>query len=569
MKDERKRVDPITLEVIRHGIVAIANQIDANITRTAFSPFIYEYKDYAVGLIDARGRIVAQNTGGMPIFVADSVGMAVREGLKVYGPEGLRHGDVIVCNDPAVQGQHLNNVVMYTPVRVGEGRERLVGFFAINMHWIDLGGSIPRSTDIFMEGLQLPTVKLWSEGKRNDDLYRIVARNSRFPVELLGDIEAQLAGALLGRDLLHDLVQRYGPEPYEAAIDAILDQSEAVSRARIAALPDGDYVAHAMLDGDGETDKPLPITVRVQVEGQALTVDFSGLPPQVPGCINAGYFGGGLTVARVAFKYLMGSGEPANEGTFRPLRLILPPNTLLSASPTAPIGNYNRSFPTVIDAVIRAFENVMPEHVTGGHFGTFAVLRMQGRRQAGGPLDFIDGGYGGWGAGAGHDGSGPFRTMAHGDTRVVPIELQEALYPFEVEEFALRQDSGGAGEFRGGLGLVKTYRITEPLNLRVDFDRLLCPPWGVCGGKDAQSGWVTVHKTSGESVTLYKTKAYAVVPGDRVRMEVGGGGGYGPPARRPHALVERDIARGYISRAAAHADYGFGEPPSASSQKTK
>ncbi|MDF2116330.1 hydantoinase B/oxoprolinase family protein [Roseiarcaceae bacterium H3SJ34-1] len=557
MKDQATKVDPITLEVIRHGVVAIANQIDANITRTAFSPFIYEYKDYAVGLIDAQGRIVAQNTGGMPIFVADSVGMAAREGLRVYGADSMRHGDVILCNDPLVQGQHLNNVVMYTPVRIGERRERLIGFFAINMHWMDIGGSVPRSTDIFMEGLQLPTVKLWQEGRRNDDLYRLIARNSRFPTELLGDIEAQLAGCLLGRDLLADLADRYGVEDYEAAVDALLDQSEAASRARIAAMPAGEYTAHAMLDGDGESDTPLPITVRVRVHGSELTVDYSGLPPQVAGCINAGYFGGGLTTARVGFKYLMGSDEPANEGTFRPLKLILPPNTLLSGSPTAPIGNYNRSFPTVIDAVIRAFEHVLPQHVTGGHFGTFAVLRMQGRRLSGAHLDFIDGGYGGWGAGAGHDGSGPYRTMAHGDTRVVPIELQEALYPFMVEEFALRQDSGGAGEYRGGLGLLKSYRITEPLNIRVDFDRLRCPPWGVCGGKDAKSGWVTVHKSSGEVITLYKTKAHPVQPGDVICMEVGGGGGYGPPERRSRDLVSRDIARGYISKEAARSDYGF------------
>ncbi|MDB5531940.1 MAG: hypothetical protein JWO28_255, partial [Hyphomicrobiales bacterium] len=378
VKDQATKVDPITLEVIRHGVVAIANQIDANITRTAFSPFIYEYKDYAVGLIDARGRITAQNTGGMPIFVADSVGMAAREGLRVYGADDMRHGDVILCNDPLVQGQHLNNVVMYTPVRIGERHERLIGFFAINMHWMDIGGSVPRSTDIFMEGLQLPTVKLWQEGRKNEDLYRLISRNSRFPIELLGDIEAQLAGCLLGRDLLADLANRYGADDYEAAVDALLDQSEAASRARIAAMPDGEYKAEAMLDGDGESDTPLPITVRVLVHGSELTVDYSGLPPQVAGCINAGYFGGGLTTARVGFKYLMGSGEPANEGTFRPLKLILPPNTLLSGSPTAPIGNYNRSVPTVIDAVIRAFEHVLPEHVTGGHFGTFAVLRMQG-----------------------------------------------------------------------------------------------------------------------------------------------------------------------------------------------
>ena len=550
------QVDPVTLEVIRHGVVAITNQIDANITRTAFSPYVYEYKDYAIGLLDAHGQLVAQNSGGMPIFVADSVGMAVREGLKVFGFNELRHGDVILCNDPAVQGQHLNNVVMYTPVRTGEHHERLVGFFAVNMHWIDVGGAAPRSTDVFMEGLQLPTVKLWSEGRRNSDLYRIVERNSRFPTELLGDIEAQLAACLLGRDLLASLVTRYGAPRYAAAIAAILDQSEAVARKWIAAIPDGNYEAEAMLDGDGDTDVPLPIKVRVIVEGDAVTIDYSGLPPEVGGCINAGYFGGGLTTARVALKYLLGSREPANEGTFRPLQLVLPPNTILSASASAPLGNYNRSFPTVIDAVIRAFENALPDHVAGGHFGTFAALRLKGRRADGAAFDVSNGGYGGWGAGAGKDGSGPYKTMAHGDSHIVPVELQEALYPFEVEEFALRPDSGGPGEFRGGLGTVVTLRITEPASLRVDFDRLKCLPWGVRGGGAARSGWVTVYKASGETQVLYKTKAYPVQPGDRVCMEVGGGGGYGSPARRAREKVEKDFLRGYVSREGAQRDYG-------------
>ena len=556
---QQETIDPITLEVIRRGVIAATNQIDANITRTAFSPFIYEYKDFAVGLLDADGQIVAQNSGGMPIFVADSVGMAVRAGLKTYGADRLLHGDVVVCNDPVVQGQHLNNVVMYTPIRAEAGDGDLVGFFAINMHWIDLGGSVPRSTDIFMEGLQLPTVKLWSAGQRNDDLYRLISRNSRFPKELLGDIEAQLAGCLLGRDIIGRLADRYGSGLYNRATALILDQSEAVARAEIAAMPDGVYEARTMLDGDGETDTPLPIHVKVEIAGDAITIDFTGLPAQVSGCINAGYFGGGLTTARVALKYLLGSGEPANEGTFRPLRLILPEGTLLSASPTAPIGNYNRAFPTVIDCVIKAFENALPERVTGGHFGTFAVLRMQGKRLNGDHLDFIDGGYGGWGAASDQDGTGPFRTMAHGDTRVVPIELQEALYPFEVEDFALRPDSAGAGRFRGGLGITKTYRITEPCNIRVDFDRLKDPPWGVCGGLPAQPGRVTVEDRNGGTRVLYKTKAHPVLPGDRVRMEVGGGGGHGPPHERDREAVLRDLRLGYISQEAARDHYYHGD----------
>src|SRR5580698_3565310 len=202
-------VDPITLEVIRHRLVSITNQIDANIKRTAFSPYIYEYNDFAVGLVGADGQLIAQCTGGMPPFVADSVGMAVRDGLAIYGRERLHHGDVIVCNHAAVQGQHLNNTVMYTPIYAGENHATLIGFFAINVHWIDIGGSVPRSTDIFMEGLQLRSIKLLARGQPIEEVYRIIENNTRQPTELLGDIAAQLAGCLLGRDLTIELAEKY------------------------------------------------------------------------------------------------------------------------------------------------------------------------------------------------------------------------------------------------------------------------------------------------------------------------------------------------------------------------
>jgi N-methylhydantoinase B len=550
-------VDPITLAVIHHGLISVANQIDANITRTAFSPYIYEYKDYAVGLVDANGGLIAQNSGGMPIFVADSVGMAVRDGLQLYGRERLQHGDVLICNHASVQGQHLNNVVMYTPIFGDLAREVLIGFFAINMHWIDIGGSVPRSTDIFMEGLQFRSVKLMAAGEESEEIFRIIANNTRFPEQLMGDIASQISGCLAGRDLVMELAARYGLATFQRAVATILDESEASMRAKIRAIPDGLYQSNVALDGDGVGDEALPISIKIAVAGDEITADYSGLPPQVAGCINAGYYGGGRTTARVAFKYLLAPDEPANEGMFRPLRLILPSGTLLSADPTAPMGNYNRCFPIVIDSFIRAFERALPERVTGGHFGQFAALRFMGHRADRSPLDCIDGGWGGWGAGCDHDGAGPFRTMAHGDTRTIPIELQEALYPFRIEEMSLWQDSGGAGTFRGGLGIRKVYRMLEKCNLRVDFDRQHCPPWGVHGGKAAPAGRVTVVKPSGERNELFKTKAHPVAPGDIVIMEVGGGGGYGPPERRRRETIRGDLHCGYISARAAEDAYGF------------
>src|SRR5262247_3511389 len=221
-------IDPITLEVIRHGLVSITNQIDANIKRTAFSPYIYEYNDFAVGLVGAEGQLIAQCTGGMPPFVADSVGMAVRDGLAIYGRERLHHGDVVLCNHAAVQGQHLNNTVMYTPI---QAEATLIGFFAINVHWIDIAGAVPHSPDIFGEGLQLRSIKLWKQGEPVEEVYRIIECNTRQPIELLGDIAAQLAGCLFGRDLIAQLVDKYGIATFERAVETILDQSEAAARA--------------------------------------------------------------------------------------------------------------------------------------------------------------------------------------------------------------------------------------------------------------------------------------------------------------------------------------------------
>src|SRR5215469_9181093 len=550
--DSQAAIDPVTLEVIRYRLVSIANQIDANIKRTAFSPYIYEYNDFAVGMTDADGELIAQCTGGMPPFVADSVGMAVRDGLQIYGRAQLHHGDVVLCNHSAVQGQHLNNTVMYTPVNAADGT--LIGFFAINVHWIDIGGAVPRSPDIFGEGLQLRSIKLCSRGEPIEEVYRIIASNSRQPAELMGDIAAQLAGCLLGRDLTAALADKYGVAMFRRAVAAILDQSEAAARAVIRGMPDGVYGAETFLDNDRSGEEPLPIRVKVTVRGEELVIDYSGMADEVQGPINSGYFGGGQTTARVAFKYLLGAGEMANEGTFRPLKLVLPPGKILSAAPTAPMGNYSTPFPTVIDTVIHALERALPQRVPGGHFGTHSGIRFYGQRPDGSFFGTHDSGHGGWGACATHDGGGPFRTMAHGDTRIIPLELQEATLPIRIEEFALRADSAGAGTFRGGLGLRKTYRILAPLRVQTNLDRTAFPPWGVQGGGEARPGCFTLLR-HGESKSVGKEKGLALEGGDLLCVETAGGGGYGSASARPLAAIQRDLDAGYISRAGAERDY--------------
>jgi N-methylhydantoinase B len=554
-------LDPVTIEVIRRRLVAIADEVDVNITRTAFSPYIYEYKDYAVGVVDAKGDLICQCTAGMPVFVADVMRAAVQDGLELYGPDELHEGDIVITNYAGTIGQHLNNVTMYTPI-YAQRQNKLIGFMVVVMHWIDVGGrdvgSISKfATDIFQEGIQFRTVKLHSRGEQVREIYRMIEHNTRFPIEMMGDINSQIGGCLLGRDGVAELAGRYGSETFLRAIETIWDQSETEARAAIAAIPDGAYTAEATLDNDGLNPEPLTCKVTVVVEGDQMKIDLSALPREVNAPMNSGRSGGGSTVARLAFRYLLLPQGDANEGTFRPLNLILPEGTIVSATPTAPMGSYNSALPLLIDLVIRALGPAMPDRVAAAHYGTFSTLAFSGRQPNSGAFwQCHDSGFGGWGALHDMDGPGPFRTMCHGDTRLIPIELHEASYPFIFESFSLRTDSGGPGEFRGGLGLERRYLMLAPCRISTRIERTLSPAWGMNGGVDGQPGAALIERADGTTQSALK-EVVMLEAGDRVRVHTGGGGGYGDPTRRNRDRVSSDLRRGYISSTAAREIYGF------------
>jgi N-methylhydantoinase B len=554
-------IDPVTVEVIRRRLVAIADEVDVNITRTAFSPYIYEYKDYAVGIVDAGGDLICQCTAGMPVFVADVMRAAVHDGLKLYGADALSEGDVVITNYAGTIGQHLNNVTMYTPIYARQ-RPQLIGFMVVVMHWIDVGGrdvgSLSKfATDIFQEGIQFRTVKLRSRGEPVREIYRMIEHNTRFPVEMMGDINSQIGGCLMGRDSVAELVGRYGIETFRAALDTIRNKSEAEARAAIAAIPDGTYTAEATLDNDGLHPGVLPCKVTVIVAGDEMTIDLSELPKEVNAPMNSGRSGGGETVSRLAFRYLLLPEGDANEGTFRPLKLVLPEGTIVSAKPTAAMGAYNAALPMLIDLVIRALGDAVPDRVAAGHYGTFSTLSYAGRHPDTGVLwQCYDSGFGGWGALADMDGPGPFRTMCHGDTRLIPIETHEASYPFMVESFSLRADSGGPGTFRGGLGLERRYLMLASCRISTRFERTVSPAWGMHGGGDGLPGDVLIERADGTTQVALK-EALMLAAGDRVRIHTGGGGGYGNPRQRDRDRVRADLMRGYVSQQAASEVYGF------------
>ena len=560
-------LDPVTVEVIRKKMASIVEQIETNLVRTAYSPLIYEYKDFAVGMVDHEGRLIVQGRGGIPVFSANLLGLAVMDGLEIYGLNDLSKGDVLICNHAGVIGQHLNNVVMYTPV-VAQGPEGgIVGFMALVVHWADVGGRAVGSmaldaTDIHQEGIQFRTLKLWSKGKAVSEIYRVIECNTRFPSVVLGDVEAQLGGCLLGRDLMEEMIIEYGRDTVTQTIELAWNQSERAARDFIEQIPDGTYTAEGFLDDDGfDATKPIMIPITVIVRGRDLTIDYSNVSAQVRGPFNSGAHGGGITAARIAFNYLMNPTEGANEGLYRPIHVILPSGKFLSASPTAAMGRYNAPLVTVIDVILRALSDSMPERIAAGHHGNIGSHMFVGTDpKTGEVFKNQETMLGGWGAMCDMDGSGPYKTYIHGDTQNVPIELQESAYPLRIQQMSLRPDSAGAGKHRGGVGLVKVYLALAPCRLSVGFDRVKCPPWGLHGGKNGVPGRVTIERVNGATESILKGEV-VLQTGDRVRLESGGGGGFGLTSNRPREDVLQDIQLGYVSAQAAFSDYGVEATP--------
>ncbi len=556
-------INPITIEVIRHGLQAITDEIELDLTRTAFSPLIYEYKDYAVGLVDPAGRLIAQCRGGIPIFLANVLGEAVKDGIAIYGIEDIVPGDVLLTNFPGTTGQHTNHFIVYTPVFGAEGS--LAAFSAVLVHSMDLGGKYIGSSgsdtvDVFQEGLQLRTVKLESAGSRVQEIYRIIRHNTRFPQQVLGDLEAQVSASKKGASLFRQLLDRYSDAGVDAAIAIIWSQSEARVRQAVRGIANGTYRASAFLDNDGvDLDKPVGITVQVTVEDDRMTVDFSEMSDQVRGPINSGRNGGGITAARIAFRYLTTPDDMTNEGSFRPLDVVLPDGKLLSARDGAPMGSYSMPLPTVIDTIIAALAGAVPDRVAAGHHGNFGIHKFQGCDPETGRLfSHFDTAMGGWGAHWRGDGAGPFKTLVHADTREVPIEVVEALYPLRVDYFRLRPDSGGAGAHRGGLGIEKRYTALAPCRFTIRVERTQCLPWGLEGGKPGAAAFSTVRVAGYDpEKPVLKVPDDQMQAGDTITISTGGGGGFGRPADRPLESLRADVLGGYVTAAAAKQHYGW------------
>ncbi len=542
-------VDPITVEIIRCALKAAANEMSAVLKRTAYNMMIYEVQDYCVSIVDHQGRTMSQNEGALPIFLAD-LGVAVQDGVEIYGLENIRPGDVFLVNHPEICGQHLNNMVVYTPF-FWEGK--LLCFLAVRAHWIDVGGGSTgfgssNTRDVYEEGLQVRSVKIYSEGKPNVEVLRLIEDNIRFPESSLGDLRAQIACCRTGEERLNQICRKYGGKAFLEAVETIWAQTDKLVREAVRAIPDGVYEASSFLDDDGRVmDKTIPIKVKVEVRGDELTIDFSEVADQVPGFINCGS-SGGMAAARVAFKALTSPHREVNEGSFRALNVILPPGKLLSARRPAPIGGWSLSLPTVLDTIFRALAPALPDRVPAAHkgdMGGYAIFGMNsktGRRYV---CQNIIGG--GWGGRPFEDGVSSAVSICRGDVKNTPIELQELYYPLLYECHAFRTDSGGAGKYRGGIGVEVRVKPTENAFLSRNTDRIKCPPWGLRGGREGAVNETIIQRNGKEEKLPGKFSHLLIRPGETVTFLTAGGGGYGNPTERDAAAVKHDIELGYVS----------------------
>jgi N-methylhydantoinase B len=543
------RAHPITVEVVRNAVVAYADEMANVLAKSAYNMMIYEVRDYCCGLLDAQGRMISQNRGGLPIFLAD-LGPAVEDGIARYGLDGFKPGDIVIMNHGGVCGQHLNNVVIYAPC-FHEGK--VVGFAANRAHWVDIGGmrqgfGSTATTEIFGEGLQFRSLKIYEEGKRNETLWQIIRDNVRYPDASLGDLRAQVAASQVGAERYGELLTRYGRETVEACIATVWDQAEAAARRVVETIPDGEYEAESFLDNDGRNLKvPLRIKVKVTVKGDRMVVDYTHMNKQVASPLNSGR-SGGLAAARVAFKALTSPDLDVNEGCFRPLDVVLPEGTMLSAKPGAALGLWSIALPTVIDTILKALAPAMPDRIPAAHKGDIGGCSFFGFRESDGSRFLLLNIFGGgWGGRPSEDGESGSVSICQGDVRNTPIELQEIKYPFIVEEHRLRPDSGGPGRYRGGLGLAMTYRCLQPCKANINFDRTGDPPWGLHGGGLGATNLAIVTRANGQVAKVFKETEIELKAGDKVTFYTAGGGGFGDASARDPEAIARDLAEGFVT----------------------
>lgn len=523
----RTAVDPISLELFRSTLAAIAEEMGAALARSSYSPNIKERRDFSCALFDHQGRLIAQ-AAHIPVHLG-SMPESVESALKTF--DSFSPGDLIILNDPFLGGTHLPDITLIAPIYVQiEGEQRLIGFAANRAHHADVGGmspgSMPMATEIYQEGIIIPPLKLWEAGRPNAVALELLLRNIRTPEERRGDLAAQIAANRIAIRRMQELVERWTLPSIEEHIDALIAYAERITRATIEAIPDGSYTFTDYLDNDGFSQAPIPITATVTVQGSTLTVDFTGSAPQTRGNVN--------TVAAVAqsatyyvVRCLMPEDAPMNQGTFMPIRVIAPEGTVVNALPPAAVAQGNvETSQRITDVVLGALASALPEVIPAAGQGTMNNIAAGGidpRTQQ--LFAYYETMGGGMGANPEHDGlSGIHVHMSN--TLNTPVEAFEYAYPMRVTAYRLRDHSGGNGLHRGGDGLVREITFEVPTEVTLLTERRSIPPYGLQGGEPGRCGENRLQHEGQETILPGKVH-FQALPADRLTLLSPGGGGWG------------------------------------------
>jgi N-methylhydantoinase B len=551
-------IDPVTVQVLRNKVTSLVDEMHYHFYRSGYSTIIRESRDFSCVILDRRGRLIVPP----PMFFH---GIAYRTFVdsifELYDESDIEDGDVFVSNHPYLAGMpHVSDMGFVAPIYANG---RLIGFSASIAHKADIGGTNPgstsaNSTEIFHEGLLVPPVKYHRAGVLDADLLRVILGNSRHPDLVRGDIHAQVAATNMGVERMKEYTERFGGDIVIAAFDAILNGAAEELRAAIAALPDGTSSAVGYMDDDGvERDKPVKFAVTITVKGDRAIFDYSDSGPQAKGPVNLRP----AMVEACTFYCLVGALGPYdlhyNGGMGDVVDLKFAPNTVTNASAPAPVSSYQKANLKLVDVILEAMAHFAPERAIAGSgsSGSLLISWQGGGREGHSTMQYeiFGSAYGG---GNGHDGTS--MTATHlSNLHITPIEILESEFPCRINEFTFIPDSGGPGEYRGGLGFRRQYELLQDAMVVRRYERAKFPSSGMEGGSDGRKSRFVSINHNGDETDLPAAGRYDMTAGEGFFLDKAGGGGYGDPKKRDPEAIRRDIAEGYVTPEGAKLDYGF------------
>lgn len=562
-------IDPVTLTVIDNYLTSTCRDMGVTMMKTSYSPIFNESLDFSCVIFDPQGQMLAQAE-----FCPSQIGtikFTVSWTLDELGLDAFEPGDVVIHNDPYRGSGHVPEHMVLKPVFF---QGELFGFVANVAHMSEPGAKTPGglsgdATEVFQEGLLLPPVKIRKRGVDDSDIWKIILANHRTPKVTYGDFRAMMASLDLAEERLHELLDMYGADLVRGACQELITISERRMRAEIAAIPNGVYTFEDVIEDDGISDTNYPMRLRLTVGDDEVIADFTGSAPQAVGPVNAIY---AVTASAVynAVLHLTDPTIPRNEGCYRPITVIAPPGTIVNCEFPAPVaGGNTETSPRITDMVFGALQHAIPDKIVAACGGTSSPFLFGGTDPRSGDLyaHFHFEGVG-WGGRQGLDGNDMVVTI-NGNCRNTPVEVFETRYPsFLIESYRLLPDSGGPGEYRGGLGGERLLTVTEDVTVSALLNRMLADPWGVLEGGNGQRGGIWVKRASSHAWQTFveafgtmspsKFSGIRLHPGDQVKLMMPGGGGYGDPLRRDRAMVARDISEGFVTSEQATAAYGYG-----------